>query len=139
MCEGATTIMSCGHALIFYTSYCHIATSRHELRPCTKEGMKGPLQSIDDTCARCHPPFLIAEINHRHNEFRSNKMAQLRRAETREEALALQRVLEEAHAARGKELRAAGQVRWNGMVLWGPPGVGGEPREECESEFPFWC
>jgi hypothetical protein len=94
--------------------------------------MQGPLQRIDDTCARCHPSFLIAEINHRHDEFRSHKMAQLRRAETREEVLALQGVLEEAYAARGKELRAAGRVRWNGMVLWGPPGADVGAREDCE-------
>lgn len=64
-------------------------------------------------------------------------MAQMRQAETREEVSALQGALEEAHAARGKELRAAGKVRWNGMVLWRPPGAEGEAREECELEFPL--
>lgn len=60
-------------------------------------------------------------------------MSQLRKAGTREEALELQRELEQAHATRGKELRDAGKVRWRGVVLWGPPGSNGEEREE----FPF--
>jgi hypothetical protein len=49
----------------------------------------------------------------------------------------LQRVLEEAHAARTKELRDAGRVRWHGVVLWGPPGAEGCEQEECEWDVPF--
>jgi hypothetical protein len=79
----------------------------------------------------------ISEINARHDEFRDRKMAQLRQTRSKEEVLILQRVLEESHAARGKELRDAGRVRWAGVVLWGPPGVQGEARAECESDCPF--
>lgn len=119
MCQGTVTLMSCGHALIHYTSFCHDAATHRELSPCPREKVHGPLQHIDDTCAACHPPIKISEINQRHDEFRDRKMAQMRQARSRQEVLMLQRVLEEAHAARGKELRKAGRVKWNGVVLWG--------------------
>jgi len=64
-------------------------------------------------------------------------MVQIRRARTREKVLALQRAIDEAHAARGKEIRFVGRVRWNGRVLWGPPGAEGEAAEDCELESPF--
>jgi hypothetical protein len=75
---------------------------------------------------------MISEINRHHDDFHARKVAQMRQAKTREEVSALQSALEESHVARGKELRAAGRVRWNGMVLWGPPGAEGQAREECE-------
>ena len=64
-------------------------------------------------------------------------MAQMRQARSRHEVLILQRVLEEAHSARAKELRDAGKVRWNGAVLWGPPGSEGCEGEEYELDFPI--
>ena len=64
-------------------------------------------------------------------------MAQMQQSRSRQEVLVLQRVLEEAHAARTKELRDAGRVRWNGVVLWGPPGAEGCEREECEWDGSF--
>ncbi len=80
---------------------------------------------------------MISEINRHHDYFQAKKMAQLRQAETREEVSVLQRALEDAYRARGNELRAAGNVRWNGMVLWGPAGAEGEVREECELKSLF--
>ena len=132
MCQGLVTSMSCGHALIHYTWYCYHAAAQRDLRPCPRERVHGPVQHIDDTCAQCHPPIRIKEINARYDEFRDCKMAQLRRAQTKEEVLILQRVIEEAHTARAKELRDAGRVRWTGIVLWGPSGADGHVREECE-------
>jgi hypothetical protein len=88
--------MSCGHALIHYTRYCHRAAAQRDLRPCPRERVHGPLQHIDDTCAQCHPPKKISEINARHDAFRDRKMAQLRQARSKEEVLILQRVLEES-------------------------------------------
>jgi hypothetical protein len=64
-------------------------------------------------------------------------MAQMQQSRSRQEVLVLQRVLEEAHAARTKELRDAGRVRWHGVVLWGPPGAEGCEQEECEWDVPF--
>ncbi len=132
MCQGRVNEMSCGHALIHYTCYCHHAAAERDLRPCPRERVRGPVQHIDDTCAQCHPPIRMKEINARHDEFLDRKMAQLRRAQTKEEVLILQRVIEEAHAARAKELRDVGRVRWTGVVLWGPLGADGHVREECE-------
>jgi hypothetical protein len=132
MCQGLVTRMSCGHALIHCTCYCHHAAEQRDLRPCPRERIHGPLQYIDDTCAQCHPPIKMKEINARHDEFRDRKMAQMRRAQTKEEVLILQQVIEEAHASRAKELRNAGRVRWTGVVLWGPPGADGHVREDCE-------
>ena len=121
MCEGTVTVMSCGHALIHYIYYCHHASLEH--KSCPQDRVHGPHQRIDDTCAACHPPFKISEINRRHDEFRERKMAQMRQARSRQEILALERVMKEAHLARANELRSAGKVRWNGVVLWGPPGA----------------
>jgi hypothetical protein len=132
MCQGLVTGMSCGHALIHYTWYCYHPAAQRDLRPYPRERVHGPVQHIDDTCAQCHPPIRMKEINARYDEFRDGKMAQLRRAQTKEEVLILQRVIQEAHAARAKELRDAGRVRWTGVMLWGPPGAGGHVREECE-------
>jgi len=129
--------MSCGHALNHYISYCHQAAAQRDLRPCPQDRIHGPLQRIDDSCAACHPSFKISEINQRHDEFRDRKMAQMQQSRSRQEVLVLQRVLEEAHAARTKELRDAGRVRWHGVVLWGPPGAEGCEREECEWDVPF--
>jgi len=72
----------------------------------------------------------MSEINKRHDELRHKLMTAMRRAGSREEVLELQRALEEAHAHRGKELRAAGRVRWDGVVVWGPPGREVVLREE---------
>lgn len=58
-------------------------------------------------------------------------MSSIQRAETREHVLELQRAIEEAHSQRGKELRAASRVRWNGVVVWGPNGDEGELKD-CE-------
>ena len=127
--------MSCGHAMIHYKTHCHHAAKHRKLRPCRKERVTGLLQHIDDTCAKCHPPFRIVEINDRHDRFRERKMSQLRKAVTREEAMELQRELEQAHVMRGKELRGASKVRWRGVVLWGPPGAGGEGKEGFPFEF----
>ncbi|KAE9370774.1 hypothetical protein N431DRAFT_492807 [Stipitochalara longipes BDJ] len=123
--------MTCGHALIHYSKYCHHATRHSEHRPCPQDRVHGPLQCIDDTCAACHPPFKFSEINQRHDEFRDRKMAQMRQARSRQEVLMLERVLEESHMARAKELRDAGRVRWSGVVLWGPSGAAGSLAEEC--------
>jgi hypothetical protein len=136
MCLGIVTIMACGHALIHYTYYCHHASRHGEHRPCSQDRVHGPLQRIDDTCAACHPPFKISKINQRHDEFRDQKMAQMRKARFRQEILMLERVMEESHAARAKELREAKRVKWNGVVLWGPPGAAGPSAEESESKDP---
>lgn len=133
MCQGTVTILSgCGHALIHYTHYCHDATAERRLRPCPQDRVHGPLQYIDDTCSECHPPFRIAEINRRHDDFRERKTEQMRKARTRQEYLMLERMIGEAHAARGKELKKAGRVRWNGEVLWGPSREG-DASQECVS------
>ncbi len=57
-------------------------------------------------------------------------MARLRKTTTKGEALELRRALDEAQAARSKELLSVG--RWRGVVVWGPPGFEGDVRQECE-------
>lgn len=47
---------------------------------------------------------------------------------SREEVAELQRAVEEVHASRSRELKAASRIRWNGIVDWG----NGEGRHECE-------
>lgn len=64
-------------------------------------------------------------------------MAQMRKARSKHEVLMLQRVIDEAHAERGKELRAVGRVKWSGTVVWGPPGAEGESRQECEFDSEY--
>jgi len=72
------------------------------------------MQKLDDTCAKCHPSFLTAEINKRHDDLRDRLMARLRKTSSRGEALELRRTLDEAHAARSKELLSVG--KWRGVV-----------------------
>jgi Cytochrome c552 len=137
MCQGTITIMSCGHALIHYRSYCHQAAVQQDRRPCPQERVRGPLQAIDDSCAACHPSFKISEINQRHDKFQNLKMAQMRQARSIQEVLALQRALEESQSARAKELRDAGRVMWKGVVFWGPPGANGCKQEECQLDLTY--
>jgi hypothetical protein len=53
-------------------------------------------------------------------------MAKMKRATTKEAYLWVERQLEETHVQRAKELRVARQVRWDGVVVWGPPGLNGD-------------
>lgn len=128
MCTGSTTVMTCNHTLIHYTSYC---TSISSKKPC--KSPSGPTTRLDDTCATCHPPFQISLINERHDSLRTSLMAKMNRAQTREEVWECKRAIEEAHAQRGRELRDVGKVRWDGVVKWGREGEEGEEAVVCES------
>ena len=117
MCTGTSTQMICGHVLRHYTQRCRT--------PCAT--LVGLVEHLDDSCARCHPPMVMQEINSRHDALRQHLLSQMREARTREAVQNLQRALEEEHAGRGKELRAASRMRWTGSVDWGK---GSETREE---------
>lgn len=106
--------MSCGHILLHYTSRCQHSEEIQEL---CKE-LLGLKNHIDDTCHKCHPQHVTSEINRQYNELHEKLMASLRSAGTREEASEIQRAVQEAHNQRGKELRAASLLRWNGEVVW---------------------
>lgn len=56
-------------------------------------------------------------------------MRQLREALSRDQAQEIQRRIEEENAERGRELRKAGKLRWEGFVDWGVMG------SETEREF----
>ncbi|PVH81991.1 hypothetical protein DL98DRAFT_530746 [Cadophora sp. DSE1049] len=116
MCQGTTTTMSCDHILLHYTSRCESSVETQEL--C--KDLQGPKNHIDDTCHKCHPPHAISEINREHDELHNRLMASLRSAKTREKVAEIQKAVQEAHMQRGKELRAASQLRWNGVVVWVP-------------------
>jgi len=120
--------MSCGHAFLHYATHCKTARSTGWSCP----NVQGPTQNLEDTCAECHPSFRMAEINQQHDDLRGKLMEKLRTAGSKQEVAELQVAIEESHAERGKELRAASRVRWGGIVIWGPPGFEGEQREECE-------
>lgn len=119
MCKGVTTTMSCGHRLRHYTSRCQSSVDAKKL--C--EEPEGPKQSINDSCADCHAPYAIYEINRYHDELHHKLMESMRRAQTKEEVLAIQREVEKAHALRGSELRTASLLKWNGDVVWVPTDV----------------
>jgi len=110
MCIGTTTHMTCGHKLIHYTTRC---TDRN----CTT--VTGPQKKLSDTCVRCHPSIVIAEINRRHDSLRDSLMRQLREAPSRDQAQAIQRRIDEGYAERGRELSEAGKLKWEGFVDWG--------------------
>lgn len=92
MCKGTSTKMACGHVI-------HHSSKRWE-RAC--DTVNGPTQTLDDTCAKCHPSLITQEINKRHDALRAILMQQLRNARSREEAIAVERALAEQHAERGK-------------------------------------
>jgi hypothetical protein len=77
---------------------------------------------------------VIAEINRRHDLLRENLMRQLREAPSRDRAKEVEKRIEESNMERGKELREAGKLRWEGFVDWGPEEEGW--RSECESWGP---
>lgn len=85
-----------------------------------------PIQHINDTCANCHAPDVIDEINKCYNELRDKIMTKIQSTQSWEKVAVLHRVLEEAHSQRCKELRSADKLRDNGFVLWGPAGEEGD-------------
>ena len=109
MCKGTSTKMACGHVLHHYIKRCQPAC----------DTVDGPMQTLNDTCANCHPSMITQEINRRHDALRAMLMRQLRDARSKEQAAAVEHALAEQHAERGKELRAVSRVRWNGRVNWG--------------------
>lgn len=52
-------------------------------------------------------------------------MRQLREAPSSDTAQEIQKRIEESNTERGKELREAGKLRWEGFVDWGVPSAGG--------------
>ncbi|KAG4411308.1 hypothetical protein IFR04_015564 [Cadophora malorum] len=116
MCQGTTTTMSCGHIILHYKSRCQQSEETQEL--C--KDLHGPKNLIDDTCHKCHPPHAICEINREYDELHGKLMAMLRSAKTGEAVTEIQKAVQEAHMQRGKELRAASRLRWNGIVVWVP-------------------
>lgn len=123
MCTGATTFMTCGHQLIHYTTRC-AASFPGCKEPC--KNLTGPHKKLNDTCARCHPPMVIAEINRRHDALRENLTRQMRGAKIGKQALEIRRRIEEGSEERRKEIQEAGKLRWDGFVDWGVVGVAGE-------------
>lgn len=111
MCSG-TTLMTCGHA-----PRPHLHLQRCSHRNCT--AVTGPQKNLNDTCARCHPSIVITEINRRHDSLRESLMRQLREAPSRDQARAIQKRVEEGNTERGKELREASKLKWEGVVDWG--------------------
>lgn len=71
----------------------------------------------------------MSEINQRHDELRENLIAAVRRAKTIELVMELKMLIGEAHVLRAKELRAAGRVKWSGMVIWRPRDVEDEVKD----------
>ena len=126
MCTGTVSILTCGCPLIHYTSRCPSSLTKCE--PCSKPS--GEVHRLDDTCANCHPPFLVFEINRRHDQMRERMIAAMRGARGKEEVKQLQRVMEEAHVERGKDIRAANSVKWSGVVVWGPSPYSGTSIKE---------
>ncbi|KAG4439631.1 hypothetical protein IFR05_004880 [Cadophora sp. M221] len=110
--------MSCGHKLLHYTSRCQSSVPAKKL--C--EELLGPKQSIDDSCAACHPEHVMYEINMYHDWLQHELMAFMRGAKTKEEDLKIEREIVEAEAVRGRKLRAASRLKWNGEVVWIPSG-----------------
>jgi hypothetical protein len=52
-------------------------------------------------------------------------MSRLREAPSRDQAQQIQRRIEEGNTERGRELRDAGNLKWEGFVDWGVPGEDG--------------
>lgn len=102
--------MTCGHRLIHYE------------RQCQRTGcvtVTGPQSKLNDTCARCHPPRLIEEINRRHDALRDSLTRQLRQGKTSITEAELQRRIEESGRERRKEIAGVAKMKWNGVVDWG--------------------
>ncbi|KAH7317752.1 hypothetical protein BKA65DRAFT_107588 [Rhexocercosporidium sp. MPI-PUGE-AT-0058] len=114
MCKGTATTMTCGHLLLHHTSRCKSSVRNQKL--CRE--LQGPRERIDDTCARCHPPHIISKINRHYDELLRRLMIWIKCAKTKEEVLEIQTAIEEVHAQKGRELRAASRLQWNGEVVW---------------------
>lgn len=111
MCTGESTSLACGHKLIHYISYCH-----EHIVPC-EEGLTS-IGSLDDSCANCHPPFLIKRAELHHEAVRSILLKKMREACSKEEVSLLQKELHNAERERRREVRHANSIRWNGIVEW---------------------
>lgn len=127
--------MSCNHTLIHYTSFCTPPKTHSGQNRKFCKNVEGPTRHIEDTCAKCHPTFVEAEINNRYDLLRTRLNSKLHRASSSQEAMELRREINEAQVEYGKEMRAVRKLKWSGDVIWAPGGFGGEvDMKECE----FW-
>jgi hypothetical protein len=110
MCRTITTTFTCGHIIFSHTA---------DARLCRNESCIVKDTLLNDTCASCHPPILIAEINRKYDALRHSVIERMRKAETLEEIEECERLLSEAGTARAEELTKAGMMRWTGVVDWG--------------------
>ncbi|KAJ5040541.1 uncharacterized protein L3040_006194 [Drepanopeziza brunnea f. sp. 'multigermtubi'] len=114
--------MSCGHALLHRKTPC--SSSVRLKAPCQE--LHGPTQRFNDTCAKCHPSFIMSEINQRYDQLQADLVSAMLKAENEEKGQELKRAVEQAHSLRGRELRSVGRLKWSGIVVWGPKGYEGE-------------
>lgn len=109
MCEETLTTFTCGHGI-------------RTTKACSSTSCPKPKQKpnpLNDTCAPCHPPFVLAQINREHDASRQNLIDSMTGAKSASEQLELQRSILRNELARKDRLAEAGKIGWNGLVDWG--------------------
>jgi hypothetical protein len=75
--------------------------------------------SLNDTCANCHPPLLLARINKEHDGRREKLMERMRGVGSAAEQMEVQRRVLENERVRRERLAVVGGRNWDGFVDWG--------------------
>ncbi|KAK3374385.1 hypothetical protein B0T24DRAFT_293124 [Lasiosphaeria ovina] len=100
MCTGYSIQMVCGHTLMHFATRC--------LTKCAAPD--GPVGFIHDTCAQCHPDFVIKNLRERYYTERERIMARYRHAVSYnlgDEAKRLTKVLGDLEDTCRKDIAAA--------------------------------
>ncbi|KAK0701849.1 hypothetical protein B0T26DRAFT_795561 [Lasiosphaeria miniovina] len=100
MCTGYSVQVVCGHTLMHFATRC--------LKNCAAP--EGPVSFIHDTCAKCHPEFVMKNIRERYYTERERIMARYRHAVSYnlgDEAERLTQVLEDLEDTCRKNIAAA--------------------------------
>jgi len=113
MCNGTVHKTICGHPLVHFTRRCPLRCPLPT---------SGPVFTLDDTCAACHPSYRTQELTAKYELARTHLNSRLRAAQDAgrpDEAAAVREAIMGLHSRHIAELQEAKRFKTGGAeVVW---------------------